>query len=137
METDLISIIIPAYNADKYIARCLDALLAQTYGNWEAMVVDNNSADTTAGIIKNYAQKDPRIKYFLQPIKGPAAARNMGLDNAQGEFIMFCDSDDWYEPDMCAEMHKAITSRMVDLVMCDCKHIMSGGIDKRRWKHST
>ncbi|RRK01472.1 glycosyltransferase [Opitutaceae bacterium TAV4] len=132
METNLISIIIPAYNADKYIARCLDALLAQTYGNWEAMVVDNNSADNTAGIIKNYAQKDPRIKYFLQPIKGPAAARNMGLDNAQGEFIMFCDSDDFYEPDMCKEMLAAIQRWNVELVMCDCNQIMTDEANQRR-----
>lgn len=137
MKKDLISIIIPAYNADKYIARCLDALLTQTYKSWEAMVVDNNSDDNTERIIKNYVQKDPRIKYFFQPIKGPAAARNMGLKNTQGEYIMFCDSDDWYEPDMCAEMHKAITSKMVDLVMCDCKQTTTGAIDKRRYSSSS
>ena len=104
-----ISIIIPAYNAEKYLPRTLEALLAQTFKNWEALVVDNNSQDSTGKIIKEYTKKDNRIKYLFEEQPGPATARNLGLKNAQGKYIMFCDSDDWYEPNMCEIMYNNIS----------------------------
>lgn len=114
----VISIIIPAYNAEKYIGRCLDAIIAQTFEDFEALVIENNSLDNTAEIIKQYAEKDSRIKYFNQPIQGSGMARNMGLDNATGKYLMFCDSDDWYDPKMCEKMLDAITEYNVDMAIC-------------------
>lgn len=97
----LISIIIPAYNVDRFIAETLDSILAQTYETWEAIVVDDHSTDNTAQIIQNYAQQDPRIQYHLAPKHGGNAAigRNYGLQFAQGDYITFFDSDDIYYPD--------------------------------------
>ena len=121
-----ISVIVPAYNAEKYISRCLNGLLQQTYQDWEAQVVDNDSKDKTAEIIQDFAQKDQRIKYHTQKIKGPAAARNMGLDNAQSEYLMFCDADDWYEPGMCEKMLKIMSDPSIDFAICHQNIIMEG-----------
>lgn len=111
-----ISIIIPVYNAEKTIEKALDALLRQTYENWEALVIDNNSADGSAEIIKRYVNRDKRIHYLFEPVKGPSTARNLGLKAAQGEYIMFCASDDWYSDDMCEVMLNTIKEQKVDLV---------------------
>lgn len=113
-----ISIIIPCYNCEKYVAKCLNSILAQTFENWEALVIDNNSKDATGKIIKEYAQKDSRIKYLFDKRPGPATARNLGLANASGKYLMFCDADDWYEPEMCDVMHNDMVTNDVDVVCC-------------------
>ncbi|MDR0407450.1 MAG: glycosyltransferase, partial [Campylobacteraceae bacterium] len=78
------------------------------------------SKDSSLSILQQYASKDKRIKVFTQENQGPATARNVGLKNAVGKYIMFCDSDDWCEPDMCKEMFECIEKENVDIVMCDC-----------------
>lgn len=91
----LVSIIMPAYNAEKYISESIESVLAQTYKNWELIIVDDCSKDNTTEIIKKYADSDIRIKaIFLTDNKGVANARNMALKNSQGRYLAFLDSDD-------------------------------------------
>ena len=115
-----ISIIIPIYNAEKYISKCLDALVTQTFKDIEILCIDDGSKDNSLKILNQYAEKDKRIKVFTQANSGPAAARNKGLEAASGKYLMFCDSDDWYEPDMCEQMHKTIIEQNVDVVVTGC-----------------
>lgn len=116
--THLISIILPVYNAEKYIERALKSLINQSYKNIEILCIDDGSKDNSYNIIKEF--KDERIKLFKQENSGPAKARNVGLSNSKGEYIMFCDADDWYEPDMCELMLETIINQNVDFVICGC-----------------
>lgn len=118
-----ISIIIPIYNAEKYLLKCLDALANQTFKDIEILCIDDGSKDKSLRILKQYASQDSRFKVFTQTNSGPAAARNLGLKNASGKYLMFCDSDDWYEPNMCEQMYKTIISQNVDVVVCGCNII--------------
>ena len=116
---DLISIIVPVYNAEEYIEGCLCSLLEQTYSNIEVICVDDCSTDNSVNIIKKYEAKDNRIKLFsTENNSGPATARNIGLDNSNGEFIMFCDNDDTYCNNMCETMVSAMIDKNADLVTC-------------------
>lgn len=90
----LVSIIIPVYNSEKFLKGCLDSVLCQIYSNIEVLLIDDGSKDNSLEICNSYAQKDNRVKVFHQENSGAAAARNKGLANVSGEYIMFCDSDD-------------------------------------------
>ena len=94
MTNPLITIVVPIYKVEKYLGRCIDSLVAQTYPNIEIILADDGSPDRCGAICDEYAQKDSRIKVIHQENKGVAAARNAALDIAQGEYIMFVDSDD-------------------------------------------
>ena len=94
MNDKLVSVIIPAYNAEKYIGACLDSVISQTYKNIEIVVVNDGSSDRTKEIIENYAEKDKRIKLISTENGGVSRARNIGIDNSKGEFFTFVDADD-------------------------------------------
>ena len=94
-----ISVIVPVYNTEKYLSRCLDSICGQTYRNLEILCVNDGSTDGSAAILDAYAAKDPRIRIFNQPNAGLAAARNTGLQQAKGKWITGVDSDDYLEPD--------------------------------------
>lgn len=94
---DLISIIIPAYNAEKILPKCLDSILAQTYPSYEVILVNDGSKDRTGEIADSYAAKDSRIKVIHKVNGGVSSARNEGLKIAAGEWVVFIDSDDWVE----------------------------------------
>jgi len=97
----LVSVIIPAYNAEQFIAKTLESVLSQTYQNLEILVVDDGSTDTTAEIIKSFAQKDRRISLLQQSNAGVAAARNLAIEKSKGEYIAPIDADDiWYPPNL-------------------------------------
>ena len=99
MKEPLISIIVPIYNAEKYLRKCLDSILAQTYPNWEAICIDDGSSDNSSEILKEYAKKDLRILAIPQKARGGvSAARNAGLDAAQGDYVYFMDADDYVSP---------------------------------------
>lgn len=115
-----ISILVCAYNAQEYIEQCLDSLVNQTFKDIEIIVVDDGSNDKTHNILTTYARKYPNICVLHQNNAGPGPARNWALSRAKGKYIMFCDSDDWYEPTMCEKMYASITSQNVDLVCCNC-----------------
>lgn len=94
----MVSVIIPVYNSEKYIARCLDSLRGQSYGDWEAVCVDDGSSDGTAGILNRYAGEDARIRVLHVENGGVSRARNLALEMARGEFLLFVDSDDFIHP---------------------------------------
>jgi glycosyltransferase involved in cell wall biosynthesis len=97
----LISVIVPIYNVEKYIRKCIDSIVGQTYKNLEIFLVDDGSADNCGSICEKYAQKDKRIKVIHKENGGLSSARNAALDVATGDYVMFVDSDDWVEPDFC------------------------------------
>lgn len=90
----MVSIIIPAYNTEKYIAETINSVLNQTYKEWELIVVDDGSTDNTAKIVKAFCEKDNRIQYFYKENSGVSDTRNYGMEKAKGEYIVFLDSDD-------------------------------------------
>jgi glycosyltransferase involved in cell wall biosynthesis len=101
MKSDhLVSIVTPCYNVENYISRTIECILAQSYSNWELLLVDDKSTDATIQIIQDYLLKDSRFKLIvLEKNSGPAVARQTGIDNSKGEYIAFCDSDDLWEPE--------------------------------------
>jgi len=92
--TPIISIIVPVYNAEKYLRRCIDSIIAQTFTDWECLLVDDGSTDESPNICDEYATKDSRIKVFHKVNEGVSSARNIGIDNAKGRFVTFVDADD-------------------------------------------
>ena len=112
-----ISIIVPIYNAENYLKRCIDSLVNQTYKNIEVILINDGSTDNSEKIIKEY--KDKRIKYFKNKNQGIGKTRNFGIDKSTGEYIMFCDSDDYFEINACEELIKKAEKEKLDLVICD------------------
>lgn len=95
--TPKISIIVPVYNTEPYIARCLDSILSQSFTDFELLLIDDGSTDGSTAICDSYATKDNRVRVFHKENGGVSSARNLGLDEAKGEWITFVDSDDWVE----------------------------------------
>lgn len=106
----MISIILPIYNAEQYLHRCIDSILAQSYTDFELLLVDDGSTDGSDAICDEYAVKDNRVRVFHKANGGVSSARNLGLDNAQGEYITFCDADDYVGVDWLAGFSEAIAS---------------------------
>lgn len=103
------SLIIPLYNAEKTICRCIDSILQQVYDDFEIILIDDGSADRSYTICTNYEKEDKRIRVYRQDNSGPSAARNLGLEKAKGEWICFIDSDDYISSDYLSELHSLIT----------------------------
>lgn len=117
----IISIIIPSYNEEKNISRCLDSILNQTFSDFEVLCVDDGSNDNTFDIIKEYSKKDNRIIPMKNPGKGVSSARNFGIDNANGNYIGFVDSDDFIQPQMYEFLYRAIIENKCDFSVCHYK----------------
>lgn len=115
----LISVIMPVYNTGAFLDRSISALLKQTLSQIEIICINDGSQDDSLARLKAFANQDSRIVIIDQPNQGPGAARNQGLMKARGKYIMFCDSDDWYAPEMCQEMLHAIEKTGTDAAMCD------------------
>ena len=114
----LISIIIPVYNAEKYLEQCLDSICQQTYKNIEIILVNDGSTDKSETICKNYMEKDNRIQYIYKENGGPGIARNKGLEIANGQYVMFVDSDDFfYSNDNIEHIVGRINKNHADLIM--------------------
>ena len=118
---DLISVIIPAYNVEKYILKCLESIIKQTYSNIEIILVDDGSTDKTAEICDEYAKKDDRIKVIHTENRGVSEARNKGLENVKGDWITFVDSDDWIEENFCEVLLKKTKDYDADIALCGYK----------------
>ena len=112
----MVSVLIPAYNAEKTIHRCLDSILAQTYCDIEVIIVNDGSKDSTLAELQVYEKKDERVKVIDQLNCGVAAARNTALDNARGAYILYVDADDWIEPIMVERLLKLVGDG--DIVFC-------------------
>lgn len=112
-----ISIIIPIYNAEKYLEKCLDSIVKQTYKNIEIICVNDGSKDNSINILSRYNKMDNRIVLINKENNGLSSARNIGLASATGEFVMFVDSDDWIDIDTCEKCLKIMNKYSVDVVM--------------------
>ena len=119
--------IIPVYNVEKHLHRCLDSVIAQTYQNLEIICVDDGSVDESGKICDQYAVRDARIKVIHQENQGLSAARNRGLDAADGEYIAFVDSDDYILEDMYKKMLDMLLNYNVDLCVCQWQYEFSDG----------
>ena len=117
MENPKISIIVPVYNVEKYIRRCLDSIAAQTFTDWECICVDDGTPDTSGKLCDEYAQKDSRFVVIHKENGGVSSARNVGLDAAKGEWICFCDSDDWVEKEMLEILYNASIENNAEVVV--------------------
>jgi len=114
-----VSVIVPAYNVERYLPECLDSLLAQTFADFEILVIDDGSTDGSPTIIARYAQEQPdRIRVFSKPNGGLGDARNFGIDRAYGAYLAFVDADDVVEPTMLADLHGLAIAQGADLVIC-------------------
>ena len=118
MRNSIISVIIPVYNVEKYLSRCIESVLNQTYRNLEILIVDDGSTDDSLNICRRYEKKDKRIKVIHQDNGGLSSARNKGLMNSTGEYISFVDSDDWLHPDFLAFLYGESLLSNSDIVEC-------------------
>lgn len=116
-----ISIIVPIYNTEKYLQRCIDSILNQTFKDFELILVNDGSTDLSGKIIEDYARKDKRIKTLHIENSGQGAARNRGLDIATGDYIGFVDSDDWIHQDMYQVLYRECRNQNTQI--CQINHM--------------
>lgn len=115
----MVSIIVPVYNSAEYLSRCVESILNQSYADLELLLVDDCSTDKSFEVMLEYAKKDSRVKCFkTEKNSGPSVARNMGLDNAKGQWIAFVDSDDWIEEKFIQKLYEAAESFKADIAIC-------------------
>ncbi len=128
----MISIIMPAYNSEHYIGRAIESILKQSYGDFELIIVNDGSKDSTLEIIKRYQRHDKRIIAFSKDNGGICSARNYGLSKAKGEFVTFCDNDDTYEIDLLKDNYERAVYYNADLVRWNFTTIVDGIENKTR-----
>lgn len=114
----LISVIVPVYNVEKYVGRCLNSIIHQSYTNLEIIVINDGSTDNSLSVCEEYAAKDKRIKLITQENKGLSGARNTGLRNYTGEYVTFVDSDDWIHKDMIEYVYDILIRHDVEMSLC-------------------
>lgn len=119
MEKERISVIVAVYNVEKYLSKCIESILNQTYKNLEIILIDDGSSDKSGDICDSYAKQDSRIKVIHRENKGIAYTRNEGLDTAKGDYITFVDSDDYIHPQMYELMMRKLREQNADVVACD------------------
>lgn len=119
MENPKISVIVPVYNVEKYLHRCVDSILAQTFKDFELLLIDDGSKDRSGDICDEYAKLDERVKVWHKENGGVSSARQVGLNNAVGEYIIHADPDDWVNANMLEEMYGMAKDREADIVLAD------------------
>lgn len=127
----MISIIIPVYNAERFLKECLDSVSNQTCSDLEILIVNDGSTDGSPEICDSFAQKDSRVRVFHNKNAGASEARNFGIKKASGDYIVFFDSDDYAEPDLCEKLLSAIENDSTDFAFCGYRNIASAGITDR------
>ncbi len=128
---DLVSIIIPMYNTELYISKCLESVVSQTYPNLEILLLNDGSTDRTEEICQFFVQDDPRVKLINKENSGQADTRNRGLEMAQGDYILFVDSDDYLAPDLVEKSLREMKLYKSDLVIFNCYHVYTNtGVEK-------
>lgn len=115
----MISVIVPIYNMEKYLKRCLDSIVNQTYSDLEIILINDGSKDNSKEICDDYAKKDKRIRVIHKDNEGVSAARNDGIDAANGEYLAFVDSDDYIAPDMIERLYNNTKAYNADISICD------------------
>lgn len=133
---ELISIIVPVYNAERTLERCIESLTKQTYRNIEIILVNDGSEDNSLYICRKHEQLDRRIIVINKKNGGVSSARNAGIDSARGNYIMFCDSDDWVEINWCEELHSLFNPNNLTMCAYFC-HYANGGKQLVSSKHET
>lgn len=119
-----ISVIVPAYNEEKRIKKCIDSILNQTFKNFELIIVNDGSTDNTDLIVRQYLNTDKRIKYIDSKNEGQGAARNKGILQAKSKYITFVDSDDTIENNMLELLYNEMIMKKADVVICDLYKII-------------
>ena len=114
-----ISVIVPVYKAEKYLHRCVDSIIAQTFTDWELLLVDDGSPDKSGEICDGYSRHDGRIMVYHKNNGGVSTARQTGIDKAIGDYTIHVDPDDWIEPTMLEELYHKATDNNADMVICD------------------
>ena len=130
----LVSIIVPVYNVEKYLERCLDSLVNQTLKDIEIILVDDGSTDSSGRICDEYAKKDKRIKVIHKENGGQCSARNIGLDIAEGQYIGFVDSDDFIKLDMYKILYLVMKEYRADIAKCNFEDVING--ERMKYKQS-
>ena len=124
------SVIIPVYNSEKYLNKCIDSIVTQDYENFELILVDDGSSDSSQKICREYADRFENVSLICQENSGPSAARNRGIDCAKGDYITFVDSDDWVRDDYFIKLEAALNDEP-DVLFFGTNHISKGtGIPK-------
>lgn len=113
---ELVSVIVPVYNVEKYLKKCVDSILSQSYQNIEVILINDGSLDGSGEICEAYAKKDERIKYITQNNSGLGKTRNRGIEEASGKYLLFVDSDDYIENTMIEKLYHNITESHADVV---------------------
>ena len=119
MGNQLISVIVPIYNVENYLRKCLDSILEQTFHNLEILLVNDGSTDGSGQICQEYVEKDNRIRYFEKENGGLSDARNYGIEQAQGEYLTFVDSDDWVTETYIEELYSKLQYYNADISICN------------------
>ncbi len=130
---ELVSIVVPVYNAERFLEECIHSILAQTYTNIELLLVDDGSTDSSVEICKKFADSDKRVCYFESAHEGVSVARNKGIEQAKGKYICFVDSDDLLESDFVETLYSEIQKNEVEIVFCNYQYLYS---DKKIKKNS-
>lgn len=128
----LVSVIVPIYNVEPYLEKCVDSILAQTYPDLEVILVDDGSPDGCGAVCDRYAAQDARVRVVHKENGGLSSARNAGLDAATGEYVMFTDGDDWIEPDMVSVLVQGSTANGADITTCNLRSESTSGEKKER-----
>lgn len=121
-----ITVIIPCYNLENEISKCLDSIINNSYQNLEIIVVDDGSKDSSVDVVKEYSKKDTRVEYICQENQGPSMARNVGIENATGDYIMFVDGDDYIGKNYIENLEKGIKEDC-DLVIAGLRYVYGNG----------
>ena len=131
-----ISIIVPIYNAEKFIDRCMQSIYAQTFSDYEIILVNDGSTDNSDEICRKYQSQDDRITYIKKENEGAGSARNAGLAVAKGDYIAFPDVDDWFEPEMYAELYELAVSGNYDEVFSGVNYYRQKGQDELEYSRT-
>lgn len=132
---DLISVIVPVYNVEKHIDKCVQSIVDQTYKNLEIILINDGSTDDSGRICDEYSKKDKRINVIHKKNSGVSSARNIGIQNSTGDWIVFVDSDDWIEPDFCKVMLSTALEEKSDCVICKCNKVHNEDLKKSEYEN--
>lgn len=131
----LVSVIVPVFNVEQYLSKCIDSILQQSYKNIEVIIVDDGSTDSSSEICDEYKRKDTRVKVIHKTNGGLSSTRNKGLDLCNGSYVMFIDSDDYIEKNMVKDLVMAAIKQDADIVQCGFQTIYEDGSIKRKYNY--
>ena len=128
MSVPEITVVVPVYNVQAYLPKCIDSLLAQTFGEIEIILVDDGSTDASGAVCDSYAERDSRIRVVHQRNAGVSGARNAGIRLARGRYLGFVDSDDWVDRDFCRTLYRGATDYGADISICSYYEVGEQGM---------